>query len=149
MRTANPTGRSSGGRGYVTGVILVAALLSIGAGVWAVATPESFAAYTEFEPYNEHFAHDIGAFLLGIGATLLAALVWHDGKAVALAGFLVGNTVHAANHWVDLQLGGHARDPWVFGALSVAVAMALVLRARQLRDMRGEAAATPVGTQAR
>ena len=126
----------------MAGVLLVAGLLAVGAGVWALAAPGSFAAYTDFQPYNEHFVHDIGAFQLGIGVTLLFALAWRDGPALALAGFLVGNTMHAVNHWVDLGLGGHARDPWVFLALSLVVGVALVLRLRQLGGVLGEVATT-------
>jgi PPOX class probable F420-dependent enzyme len=142
MRTQKAAGRASGGHGYVAGVLLVAGLLTLGAGVWAVAAPGSFADYTGFQPYNEHFVHDIGAFQLGLGVTLLLALVWRDGPALALAGFLAANTAHAFNHWIDRDLGGHARDPWVFLALSLVLGVALVLRLRQLGGVLGEVATT-------
>jgi hypothetical protein len=120
--TQKRTERASGGRGYVAGVLLVAGLLTLGAGAWAVAAP--------------------GAFQLGLGVTLLLALVWRDGPALALAGFLAANTVHAFNHLIDRDLGGHTRDPWVFLALSLVLVVALVLRLRQLGGVLGEVATT-------
>jgi hypothetical protein len=52
--------------------------------------------------------HDIGAFNLGLGATLLLTLAWADGLLVALAGVEVGATTHALAHWLDRphQLAG-------------------------------------------
>jgi hypothetical protein len=35
-------------------------------------------------PYNEHLIHDAGAFQLGIGVAVLAALWWPDGLVAAL-----------------------------------------------------------------
>jgi PPOX class probable F420-dependent enzyme len=83
--------------------------------------------------------HDLGAFQLGIGVTLLLALIWRDALALGLAGFLVGNSVHAVNHAADLDLGGHGRGDWIsLGVVSVAVAAALVLRLRELGYVVGE-----------
>ena len=116
----------SGGRVFVAAVTSVAGLLTLAAGVWALASPSSFAEAVAF-PNAEHFLHDLGAFQIGIGASLLLALGWRDGLALALAGFLVGNSIHAVNHAVDLDLGGHAADPWGLGLVSVLVAAALLV----------------------
>jgi PPOX class probable F420-dependent enzyme len=115
----------------VIAVTLLAGAFMLAAGVWSLAAPGSFAAAVDF-PYAEHFLHDLGAFQIGIGATLLLAVAWSDGLALALAGFLVANTIHAVNHAVDLHLGGHASDPWLLGATSLLVAAALALRLREL-----------------
>ncbi|HEY8471678.1 MAG TPA: PPOX class F420-dependent oxidoreductase [Natronosporangium sp.] len=69
---------------------------------------------------------------IGIGVTLLLALIWRDALCTVLAGFLVGNSIHALNHALDLELDGRARDAWLLTALSVIVAVALWLRLRQL-----------------
>jgi PPOX class probable F420-dependent enzyme len=122
---------SERGRGFVIAVTLLAGAFMLAAGVWSLAAPGSFAAAVDF-PYAEHFLHDLGAFQIGIGATLLLAVAWSDGLALALAGFLVANTIHAVNHAVDLHLGGHASDPWLLGATSLLVAAALALRLREL-----------------
>lgn len=122
---------SERGRGLVITVTLLAGAFMLAAGVWSLAAPGSFAEAVDF-PYAEHFLHDLGAFQIGIGATLLLAVAWSDGLALALAGFLVANTIHAINHAVDLRLGGHAWDSWLLGATSLLVAAALAVRLREL-----------------
>jgi hypothetical protein len=93
------------GRAYMITMTLLAGAGMLGAGIWCLAAPSSFAEAVKFPP-AEHFVHDLGAFQVGIGVTLLLALTWSDGLALALAGFLVANSVHAVNHAVDLDLGG-------------------------------------------
>jgi PPOX class probable F420-dependent enzyme len=122
---------------YVTTVTLLGALLTGAAAVWCLASPGSFADFVDF-PRHEHFVHDLGAFQLGLAASLLLALVWADGLATALGGFLVANAVHAVNHAGDLDLGGRDSDPWLIGAMAVLVGVALVVRLRQLGWVVGE-----------
>ncbi|MEX1271449.1 MAG: hypothetical protein WEB55_03255 [Acidimicrobiia bacterium] len=44
-------------------------------GLWAMIAPQSFFdSVAVFEPYNQHFVQDIGAFQIGLGAVL--ALAW-------------------------------------------------------------------------
>jgi hypothetical protein len=117
---------------YVAAILTLAGVGMLAAGIWAGVAPRSFARFVAF-PYHEHFLHDLGAFQVGIGVTLLLALAWRDAPTVALAGFLVANTLHAVSHAVDLDLGGRASDPWAIGVLSLLVAAALVVRVRQRR----------------
>ena len=128
-------------RAFTTAVLVAMGALTLGAGVWAEVSPRSFAEFVGFEDHR-HFVHDIGAFNIGIGTTLLLAAAWADAAAVVLAGFLVGNTVHTVNHVVDLDIGGHSWDAWTLGAVSVLVLAALVVRMRQLGWVAGEAATT-------
>jgi hypothetical protein len=130
--SATPAATRRLGQPYVAAVLAVAGAGMLAAGLWAGLAPRSFARFVAF-PYHEHFLHDLGAFQVGIGVTLLLALVWRDAAAVALAGFLVANTLHAVSHAVDQELGGRASDPYVIGAVSLLVAAALVLRLRQRR----------------
>lgn len=66
---------------------LVLGLQFVVLGVWAFFGPVSFYDnVATFEPYNLHLLHDVGAFQLGIGAAVLAALRWRDGLLTALAG---------------------------------------------------------------
>src|SRR5215216_2645651 len=114
--------------------LALTALLGLGllaVGTWGLVSPDSFADAVDF-PRHAHFVHDLGAFQLGIGATLLLALAWGDALATALAGFLVANTAHAVNHAVDLHLGGRRTDWLGLAAVSVLVAIALARRLRQL-----------------
>jgi hypothetical protein len=117
---------------YVAAILALAGAGMLAAGLWAGVAPHSFARFVAF-PYHEHFLHDLGAFQVGIGATLLLALAWRDAPTVALAGFLVANTLHAVSHAIDRDLGGQASDPYAIGAVSLLVAAALVLRVRQRR----------------
>jgi PPOX class probable F420-dependent enzyme len=104
--------------------------------------PDSFSEAVNFPPHR-HFVHDIGAFQLGIGVTLLLATIWADAVAVALAGYLVGGIAHTAAHAVDIHLGGSNVQTWLIGVLSVLAALLLVARLRQLGWVVGE-----VGTAA-
>ena len=104
---------SEGGTDVNDKVVSAAAgLLLVAAGLWAFAAPRSFfESVATYPPFNEHLLHDIGAFNLGLGATLLLALAWADGLLVALAGVGLGATAHALAHWLDRELGGSATDP--------------------------------------
>jgi hypothetical protein len=137
MMTSHPDRTTAAGGGrlgqtYVAAILALAGASMLATGLWAGAAPRSFARFVEF-PFHEHFLHDLGAFQVGIGVTLLLALAWRDAAAVALAGFLVANTLHAVSHAIDLELGGRASDPYAIGAVSLLVAAALVLRVRQPR----------------
>lgn len=134
---SSPTGADR----YVTVAVLVAAAVMLGAGAWALVAPASFADFAEF-PENQHFVHDAGAFQVGIGLSLVLALIWRDPPVVVLAGFLLSNSIHAVNHAIDLDIGGHDSDPWLLSALSLVTGVALVLRLRQLHYVLGRVAPT-------
>ena len=115
-------------------VATVTALLGtfmLAAGIWAVIAPASFAEFTHYA-LSEHFVHDAGAFQIGIGATLFLSLVVRDSVVVALAGYLVSNSIHAVNHAIDLHLGGHRSDFWLLAGISVITAIALVMHLRAI-----------------
>jgi PPOX class probable F420-dependent enzyme len=136
------------GDGFVLVVTLLAGIITLSAGLWALLAPRSFAEAVRF-PYARHFVHDTGAFQIGIGATLLLALAWRDGLALVLAGFLVGNTAHVVSHIADLGLGGRGWEPWGLAAVSVLVAVALVLRLRAIGYVVGEVSAVAAPELAR
>lgn len=111
-----------------TGALL--GVLAVITGAWALTRPESFSQFVNFPPHR-HFLHDIGAFQLGIGATLLLALVWADAIAVALAGYLAAGVAHTVVHVQDRHLGGSTVQTWLIGLLSLLAAVALVARWRE------------------
>lgn len=119
----------------VRAIVGLIGLLTIGIGVWSFADPASFAAFVQF-PMHTHFLHDIGAFQIGIGVTLLLALLWEDGVAVALGGFLTGNTLHIVSHVMDGQLGGRPTDWLWLSLLSVISLVTLLARLRQIAATR-------------
>jgi hypothetical protein len=115
-------------RHVVRGTALLAAAFYTLFGVWALLAPRSFfETVAPFPPYNEHFLHDAGAFQLGLGAALLAALARRSALVTALAGAAVASVLHAGAHAVDGHLGGRPTDPWVLGLLAALVVVALVL----------------------
>jgi hypothetical protein len=118
--------------------ILVLALISIGAGLWALIDPRSFYANAAtFPPYNRHLLHDIGAFQLGLGACLAASLVLADAWLVVLAGNAVANVAHFLAHVADRHEGGHSSDPVTFGILAALFVALVVLRRRGGDATRG------------
>ncbi len=123
-------------RVYLVTITALIGLLTAQIGVWCLIDPRSFAEFAGFGAH-EHFVHDVGAFQVGLGVTLLLALIWSDALATALAGYIVANTVHTVNHIVDLDLGGSALQAWALGAASVALVIAFVLRLGQVGYVLG------------
>ena len=117
-------------RVVVTGLSVFCGLVMVTFGIWAVLLPSSFATTIKFPPYNEHLVHDVGAFQIGIGVTVLLALTRLDALTVALAGFLLAGVIHVVNHAIDRSIGGHGADPWALGVLVVFAGIALVLHLR-------------------
>ena len=105
-------------------VAVIAAVFFIAPGWWAFFDPQGFFdELATFEPYNEHFIHDIGAFQIGIGAAFAAAL-WKrtDALFAAFAGGAIGSAFHTAAHFIDHDLGGQNSDVFVFGVVTLVLA---------------------------
>ncbi len=121
---AMPTGaRISVGIAGIGGALLV------WWGVWAFFWPRSFYDnIATFEPYNEHFMHDIGAFQIGLGLTLLLALRMRDALFVAMVGVGSGAALHAIAHITDRNDGGRSSDPGALGLLAVLLLVGAALR---------------------
>lgn len=106
-------------------------------GVVALVAPRAFFdAVARFEPYNQHFVQDIGAFNLGLGAVLLLAVGKRpDALLAALAGAAVGATAHVLSHVVGHDLGGTpVVDIPLFGLLAIVLGTAAWARRRELAD---------------
>ncbi|MCK6211456.1 hypothetical protein KZX45_12965 [Georgenia sp. EYE_87] len=117
----------------VRALVVLGAVAFLVPGVWSFGWPRSFhETVAQFDPFNLHLFHDLGAFQIGIGVALLAALAWRDAVAVALAGATAGAVVHAASHVIDRDLGGRASDPYLLSLLALALAAGLVLRLRRV-----------------
>ena len=111
------------------------AVFFIGPGLWAFFDPQGF--YDElatFEPYNEHFIHDIGAFQIGIGVALASA-IWrrNDALLAALLGAAVGSIFHTIAHFIDRDLGGKDSDVVVFSVITVVLLAGAALRVQTTR----------------
>lgn len=98
----------------------------LASGLWAMIAPESFFdAVATFEPYNQHFVQDIGAFQIGLGAVLLLAAipVRPDALTDGLVGVGIGSAAHTVSHIGGLDLGG---KPEVDIPFSIAITVLLL-----------------------
>lgn len=116
--------------------LVVGALAFVGFGLWAMLAPRSFFdAVATFDPYNQHFVQDIGAFQIGIGAVLGAVLLRpaSDAAVLALAGAGAGALAHVVSHVVGHDLGGKpSTDIPTFLLLAVLLLAGAWARAREL-----------------
>ena len=133
------TRSSALGRRLPRTVAILGGVGLVALGAWAMIEPRSFFdALATFEPYNQHFLQDIGAFQAGLGAVLLLASVpaRADGLAVALIGVGAGAALHAVSHVVGRDLGGTpATDIPSFAALAVLLLAAGGFRRRHVRGL--------------
>ncbi|HWC31554.1 MAG TPA: hypothetical protein VG709_00315 [Actinomycetota bacterium] len=100
----------------------IAGVIFLGIGAWAFADPRSFfERIATFPPYNEHFLHDIGSFVIGLGAVLLISAFVRDSLVTAFGGVGIGQAGHAAAHAIDRDLGASPGDPWIGGVAALAL----------------------------
>jgi hypothetical protein len=113
-------------------VVAVFGAFTLLLGLWALIDASSFFDNVgEFAPYNGHYVRDVGAFQIGIGAALLAALAWRDDAVLAaLCGGAAGATGHEIAHIVDVGDGGRDSDPITLGVIAVIVTGAFLWRLR-------------------
>jgi hypothetical protein len=113
--------------------VAVLGCISLGAGLWAMIAPHSFYDQAAtFPPYNRHFIHDIGAFQIGLGSCLFAALALADALLVVLIGNALGAVTHVVGHVADRSLGGQSSDPYTFGGLAIVMVALTVARWRTM-----------------
>jgi hypothetical protein len=117
-------------RMFVTIATTVIGAVMLIFGIWSLLLPRSFDAWIDFPPYNEHLLHDVGAFQIGIGVSLLMSMMWSDSIGVALTAFIVAGTIHSINHALDRHLGGHSFDQWGLAGLVLLAGAALIIRLR-------------------
>ena len=127
--------RTSPGADRLSGIATaIGAVAFLPFGIWAMLAPRSFFdQLATFEPYNQHFIQDIGAFQIGLGAALalVAFRPRAEGATVALLGGGIGAAAHAVSHVIGHDLGGKpASDIPMFTVMAVVLLAAGVLRAR-------------------
>lgn len=117
-----------------TVVAALGGLFFVAFGLWAFLAPVSFyERIATFPPYNRHLIHDVGAFQIGLGAVLLAALRWRDALFVVLLGVGAGAAVHVLSHIIDRDLGGRGSDLPSLAVLAAVILAAAALRPRTVR----------------
>jgi hypothetical protein len=103
-------------------------------GVWAMIDPRSFFdQLANYPPYNKHLFHDVGAFQVGIGTSLLLAAFMRDAILLGLTAGAVGSILHAVSHFIDRDLGGRSSDPWLLSLLALVIVAGVLLRAYDRR----------------
>jgi hypothetical protein len=106
-------------------------------GLWAMADPTSFfEQLAKFDPYNQHFIQDIGAFQIGLGAVLLLALLRPNAGVlgVALLGVGIGAAAHVVSHLVGRDLGGKPEsDIPIFVLTAIVLLVGGLVRSRPSR----------------
>lgn len=102
------------------------------------ATPLSFFdGIVTYDPYNQHFIQDLGAFQIGLGAVLLLVLLFPamDAMTVALLGIGLGTAAHALSHAIGHDLGGNpGRDISMFTIIALLLLVAGARRVRAMPD---------------
>lgn len=105
---------------FARGVAVLGVGFWLMTGIWAFFAPRSFFENLgTFEPYNEHFIHDLGAFSLGLGVVLILGLMRLPGLAAALGGAAVAALFHEIAHIIDSDKGGRDTDPIGLGVVAV------------------------------
>lgn len=123
--------------------LAIGAIFFLVFGGWAFLVPSSFFdTVATWEPYNPHNLRDAGAFQLGIGVSLAAALWAQRGSLIALAGASAAGVAHAISHGVDYGEGGRTTDPYALGLLALLflVGLAAEIRAATLKVLIAGAA---------
>jgi hypothetical protein len=85
-----PTGNARTHRwSFSRAIAALGGLFFLAFGTWAMVAPRRFfKAAAAFEPYNQHFVQDIGAFQVGLGAVLVLSVLL--ARADALTTGLLG-----------------------------------------------------------
>ena len=86
-----------------------------------------------YPPYNRHLFHDLGAFNLGLAATLALGLGRWRGLVVGLGGGSVAAVMHAVAHWLDRNQGGRSSDPWLLSLFALVLVAATMVAWQQDR----------------
>jgi hypothetical protein len=115
----------------VTAALVLGALNFLVPGFWAYIAPSHFqSVVAPWASLGEHFLRDGGAFSIGFGISVVAALFWRDAITVVLIGISVAALLHAISHAIDADYLAAA----FLGALGILYAVACVARVRSERQ---------------
>jgi uncharacterized protein YjeT (DUF2065 family) len=111
-------------------IVAVGALNFLVPGFWAYIAPSHFqSVVAPWASLGEHFLRDAGAFSIGFGISVVAALFWRDAITVVLTGISVATLLHAISHMIDAD---YLRAAFL-GAFGILYAVACVARVRSER----------------
>jgi hypothetical protein len=107
--------------------------------LWIVIAPHSFFAHVgPFGTYNSHYLGDAAAFQAGIAIPLIAAARYEALRAGALAVALAAISLHAINHWIDVNAANGSSNADVTDAVLLTI-LALLTVAPLQAAMRKDA----------
>jgi uncharacterized protein YjeT (DUF2065 family) len=110
-----------------TAALVLGVLATLVPGLWAYIAPSHFhSVVAPWAPLGEHFLRDGGAFQVGIGTSVVAALFIRDGITVALSGLSMATLLHAVSHAIDADY----RTATILAMAGLFFATALVARRR-------------------
>ena len=115
----------------ITAALVLGALNFLVPGFWAYIAPSHFqSVVAPWASLGEHFLRDGGAFSIGFGISVVAALFWRDAITVVLIGISVAALLHAISHMIDADYLAAA----FLGAFGILYAVACVARVRSERQ---------------
>jgi hypothetical protein len=107
---------------YLAPVCLVLGLAQLVPALWIVIAPHSFFDHVgPFGTYNSHYLGDAASFQAGIGLPLIAAARFEVLRAGALAIALASVSIHAVNHWIDVNAAHAGSNAGVTDAILLTI----------------------------
>jgi hypothetical protein len=96
--------------------------------LWIVIAPHSFFAHVgPFGTYNSHYLGDAAAFQAGIAIPLIAAARYEALRAGTLAVTLAAVSLHAINHWIDVNAANGSSNADVTDAVLLTILALLTI----------------------
>lgn len=113
---------------YLPPVCVVFGLAFLLPALWIVIAPHSFFHHIgPFGVYNPHYLGDAAAFQAGIGIALIASAWVAPLRPGALAVGLAAVSLHAVNHWIDVNHANGSSNADVFDAVSLTLLAVLMI----------------------
>jgi hypothetical protein len=107
---------------YLAPVCLVLGLAQLVPALWIAIAPHSFFDHVgPFGTYNSHYLGDAASFQAGIGLPLIAAARFEVLRAGALAIALASVSIHAVNHWIDVNAAHAGSNAGVTDAILLTI----------------------------
>jgi hypothetical protein len=96
--------------------------------LWIVIAPHSFFSHVgPFGTYNSHYLGDAAAFQAGIAVSLIAAARYDALRAGALAVAFATVSLHAINHWIDVNAANGSSNADVADAVLLTILAVLII----------------------
>ncbi len=95
--------------------------------LWIVVAPHGFFdSIGPFGPYNAHYLGDAAALQGGIGLALAAAVAWPSLRIGTLLAALLATTLHAINHWIDIDHAHAGSSAGTSDAIQLTIGAVLI-----------------------